>query len=62
MSRKKYRHSRRTYPVSMIISKNESEKISTPKSIFLDFFREAPFPELDLDIERDKDLGRNISI
>jgi prevent-host-death family protein len=49
-------------PVAMIISKNEFEKMSTPGNSLLEFFREAPLSEFDLDIERDKDLGRDIDL
>lgn len=50
------------HPVAMIISKNEFEKMQKPKNTLLDFFREAPLPDLDLDIERNKDLGRDVNL
>lgn len=49
-------------PVAIIISKNEFEKIRTPKNTLLDFFREAPLPDIDLDLERSKDFGRDIDL
>jgi prevent-host-death family protein len=49
-------------PVAMIISKDEFEKLRTPGNSLLDFFRESPLPDLELDMERDKDLGRDIDL
>ena len=47
------------HPVVMIISTREFEKLKTPKNTLLDFFRDAPLPDVDIDIERDKDTGRD---
>lgn len=47
-------------PVAVIVSKREFEKMRMPGNSLLDFFREAPLSELDLDIERNKDLGRDV--
>ncbi|HSX12347.1 MAG TPA: type II toxin-antitoxin system Phd/YefM family antitoxin [Rhabdochlamydiaceae bacterium] len=50
------------HPVAMIISKKEFEKMKMPKNSLLDFFREAPLPDLDIDIKRNKDRGRDINL
>jgi prevent-host-death family protein len=50
------------HPVAMLISKEEFEKIQAPKNTLLDFFRKAPLPDVDLDIERSNDTGRDIDL
>lgn len=50
------------HAVAMIISKDEFEKMQTPKNTLLDFFREAPLPDVDLDLERNDDLGRAVDL
>lgn len=50
------------HAVVMIISKEEFEKLQKPQNTLLDFFREAPLPEVDLDIDRNNDLGRDIDL
>jgi antitoxin Phd len=50
------------HPVAVIISKKEFEKMQLPGNSLLDFFRQSPFPELDLDITRNKDIGRDIEL
>lgn len=49
-------------PVVVLISKKEFEKLKIPKDSLLDFFLQAPFPEEDLDIKRNKDTGREIDL
>ncbi len=50
------------HPVAVIISKKEFEKMQSSGNSLLDFFRQSPFPELDLDIKRNKDIGRDIEL
>lgn len=50
------------HPVAVIISKKEFEKMRLPRNSMLDFFRQSSFPELELDIKRNKDLGRDIEL
>lgn len=50
------------YPVAMIISTIEFEKLQKTENTLLDFFREAPLPDIDLDISRDKDPGRETDL
>lgn len=49
-------------PVAVLVSKKEFDRFQTPKNSLIDFFLEAPFPEEDLDIERNKDIGREIDL
>jgi len=37
-------------PVAVIISQKEFYRLKKPKSSLLDFFKKAPFPDLELDI------------
>ena len=50
------------HEVAIIISKEEFENLQKPKNTLLDFFSEAPYPEVDLDLERKDDLGREIDL
>lgn len=38
------------------------EKLCMPKNPLLEFFQKAPLPELSIDVERNKDLGRDIQL
>lgn len=49
-------------PVVVIISKQEFDKMTQPKDSLLNFFQSAPYPEIDLKIERSKDLPRDIEL
>jgi prevent-host-death family protein len=53
---------RNGHPVVMVISTREFEKLSTPENSLLDFFRESPLPDFDIDTERDKDTGRETDL
>ena len=46
-------------PVAVIVSTDEFEKMHKPEKNLIDFFQGAPFPEVDFDLERNKDFGRN---
>lgn len=48
--------------VAVIISKEDFENLQKPKNTLLDFFNEAPYPDVDLDLERKDDLGREIDL
>jgi antitoxin Phd len=50
------------HPVAVVISTHEFEKMRKPKNTLLDFFREAPLPDFDFEIQRNKDLGRDIDL
>jgi prevent-host-death family protein len=53
---------RNGHPVVVMISQKEFERFQKPKETIVDFFKRAPFPDLDLDIGRDKDTGREIDL
>ncbi|MES2272670.1 MAG: type II toxin-antitoxin system prevent-host-death family antitoxin [Chlamydiota bacterium] len=50
------------HPVVVIISHEEFVKFKTPKNTLGEFLSESPFSTFDLDLERDKDLGREIDL
>lgn len=45
-------------PIAVIMSKKQFDKITQKKTSFLKFFKNAPHPEIELDIQRSKDLPR----
>jgi prevent-host-death family protein len=46
----------------IIITKEKYDEVTCPKDSLLKFFSKAPYPELDLDIERSKDFPRDIEL
>ena len=48
--------------VAVILSKKEFDKMTKPETTLLDFFKSSPFPEIELDIKRSKDLPREIDL
>jgi len=53
---------RNGHPVVVVMSQKEFEKYRKPEDTLIDFFYKAPFPDEDLDLTRDKDLGREIDL
>lgn len=49
-------------PIAIIISKNEFDRMAKPKQSLLNFFKSSPCPEVDLKIERSKDLPREFDL
>lgn len=49
-------------PVVVVISQNEFEQYRKPENTLIDFFMKAPFPDVELDIHRDRDVGREIDL
>ncbi len=49
-------------PVVVVISKTEFDQYKTPKNTLIDFFQASPYPNIDLDLQRDKDFGREIDL
>lgn len=45
-------------PIAVILSIKEFDKLAQPKESFLDFFKNSPYPEIELDIQRSKELPR----
>jgi prevent-host-death family protein len=54
--------SRNGKPVAILISKKDFEEYLHSKDNIIDFFMKAPYPEVELDIQRDKDTGREIDL
>ncbi len=50
------------HPIAIIMSVKEYDHMKKPKQSLIDFFKEAPFPEIDLPIERSKDEPRNFEL
>jgi antitoxin Phd len=53
---------RNGHPVVVVISQDEFEQYRKPQDTLIDFFMEAPFPEIELDTQRDQDPGREIDL
>ncbi len=51
---------RRGVETVVIMSVKEYQKLSKPKKDLVDFFHESPLTAIDLDLERDKSLPREI--
>lgn len=49
-------------PVVVVMSQEEFERYRKPKDTLIDFFKSAPYPEIDLELNRDKDTGREIDL
>jgi antitoxin Phd len=49
-------------PVAVILSIKEFDKITQPKTSFLNFFKAAPCQEIELNLERSKDLPRELDL
>ncbi len=49
-------------PVAVLISTSEFERIQKHENSLLDFFSKSPFPDLDLDVSRSNDAGRDIDL
>ncbi len=42
--------------------KSEFKKLSSQKKSMLEFFLEAPLPEIEIDMERNRDRGRDVDL
>jgi antitoxin Phd len=49
-------------PVAVILSKKEFDKMTQSKTSLLKFFKAAPCQEIELDIQRSKDLPRELDL
>jgi antitoxin Phd len=62
-SRKGYQTiTKRGEPIAIIISKREFDKITQSDGSLLEFFMSAPFSDIELDIQRSRDLPREIDL
>lgn len=46
----------------VVISVEEYEELTRPKQSLIEFFRESPLCGVELDLERDRDAGREIQL
>jgi prevent-host-death family protein len=49
-------------PVVVVVSQKEFEQYQKPEDTLIDFFSRAPFPDAEIDLTRDKDVGRDIDL
>lgn len=49
-------------PIAVMISKEEFDKMNQPALSLLDFFRSAPCQEIEMHIQRSKDLPRKVDL
>lgn len=48
--------------VAIVVSQKDFEYYRKPEGTLIDFFNRAPFPDVDLDLSRDKDSGRDTEL
>ncbi len=46
----------------VVVSVDEYKKLTKPKSSLVDFFKNSPLHDIELDLERDKDLPREVEL
>jgi len=46
----------------VIVSVKEYRKLTTPKTTLIEFFRNSPLHDLELDVEREKDFSREVNL
>lgn len=49
-------------PIAVILSKREFDKMTQSKTSFLNFFKAAPCQEVEINIQRSKDLPREFEL
>jgi len=47
---------------AVVLSIEEYRRLTTPKTSFVTFLRESPLAGVELDIERDADVGRQVDL
>ena len=52
----------REEPVAVVVSKKRYDELTKKADSLLDFFRNAPLPEVEIEIERNKDLPREVEL
>jgi len=53
---------RRGVETAVVLSVDEYRRLRRPESNLVEFFRSSPLAELELDLERDPDSGREIEL
>lgn len=46
----------------VVLSIEEYRKLTRPKNSLVDFFKTSPLKDISLDLERDKDTGRDLEL
>lgn len=52
----------RAYAARLLEEATQQPKTAEPRKSFVEFFRESPLVGVDLNLERDKDTGRDIEL
>ena len=53
---------RRGIKTAVIMSVEEYQRLTKPKTDIVDFFRKSPLKGIEIDLTRDKDAGREIDL
>jgi prevent-host-death family protein len=53
---------RRGIETAVIMSIEEYQKLTKPKIDIVDFFRKSPMKDVEIDLTRDKDAGREVDL
>lgn len=48
--------------IFVVLSKNKFDEFIQPRNSLIEFFKSAPYPDTDLDLERNRDLPREIDL
>lgn len=49
-------------PAAIVLSMDEYNRLTKPKTSLVDFFKSSPLHDMDLDIERSKELPREVEL
>ena len=49
-------------PIVVVMSKERYDELTKPSNSLIDFFKEAPLPEIDLDFSRSIDVPRDVKL
>ncbi|QTH42860.1 type II toxin-antitoxin system Phd/YefM family antitoxin [Cohnella sp. LGH] len=49
-------------PAAIVLSMEEYHRLTKPKTRLTDFFKNSPFRELELDLERNQDVPREVEL
>lgn len=49
-------------PAAVVLSVEEYQRLTRPKTRLTDFFRESPLQDIELDLERSADLAREVDL
>lgn len=49
-------------PAAIVLSVEEYRRLTEPKTSLADFFKESPLHDMELDLERSKDLAREVEL